>query len=398
MGMLLDQIVQLTTETEEPVLPEQEVVHMEEVVETAVHTVSTQIREKTTTAGFEHLRGFAPPSLSTKGHYTRFWFNYWIMPAAPQKPTVILALTLKPKPSPPPVPMAMPETLKFIQITVQDSGQGVNPKDRANVFNPHYQAENPLIPGLGDTSAGLSLARSLTVANGGRIWVDGEPGMGSTFSILFPLIAGAESKSNGINKGPAAMKEESKAGNWPTKLLLTLGVIVTVMIALLSAQLDTLYTRLPIQPSAIANLIVGNTSTPFASHPTAHNHRYVTSTNNGRQTAPGKPSATAVAMLPICGDVPSKWVSYIVQPGDTYMSLSAHSGATVTKIVQANCLDPHVLPNGIQIYLPATPPTRIPCGPPSYWARYLVQPGDTMFSIWLAAGERRSTLSCRPTV
>ncbi len=45
----------------------------------------------------------------------------------------------------------------------------------------------PLIVGLGDTGAALSMSRELTEANGGRIWVDSVIDAGSAFSVLFPI-------------------------------------------------------------------------------------------------------------------------------------------------------------------------------------------------------------------
>jgi two-component system sensor histidine kinase ChiS len=45
---------------------------------------------------------------------------------------------------------------------------------------------------LGDTGVGLSIAKTLAEAQGGRIWVDTEMGIGSTFSILLPVLLETE--------------------------------------------------------------------------------------------------------------------------------------------------------------------------------------------------------------
>ena len=54
------------------------------------------------------------------------------------------------------------------------------------MFARHYRAENPLIQGLGDTGAGLSIARALTLAHGGKIWLETEPGISTTFKVVIP--------------------------------------------------------------------------------------------------------------------------------------------------------------------------------------------------------------------
>jgi signal transduction histidine kinase len=53
-----------------------------------------------------------------------------------------------------------------------------------------YRADNVLIQGVGDTGVGLSIAKTLTEAQSGRIWVESEMGVGSTFSVLLPMTKG----------------------------------------------------------------------------------------------------------------------------------------------------------------------------------------------------------------
>jgi signal transduction histidine kinase len=78
-------------------------------------------------------------------------------------------------------------TERFVHLAVTDSGGGIRPEDRAHVFDPQYRADHPLIAGLGDTGAGLSVAHTLVAAHGGRLWVESEMGAGSTFSVLLPM-------------------------------------------------------------------------------------------------------------------------------------------------------------------------------------------------------------------
>jgi signal transduction histidine kinase len=77
--------------------------------------------------------------------------------------------------------------LEFIMIQVTDSGVGIPPEDLSRVFTRLFRADNVLIQGVGDTGIGLSIAKTLTEAHHGRIWVESDPGVGSTFSVLLPI-------------------------------------------------------------------------------------------------------------------------------------------------------------------------------------------------------------------
>lgn len=91
--------------------------------------------------------------------------------------------------------------LDFILIQVADSGVGIPAEDLPRVFTRLYRAENVLIQGVGDTGVGLSIAKTLTEAHHGRIWVESEPGIGSTFSVLLPIsgVSLVDNKSKGKN-------------------------------------------------------------------------------------------------------------------------------------------------------------------------------------------------------
>ncbi len=75
----------------------------------------------------------------------------------------------------------------YLLFQITDSGGGISPTDLSKVFSRRYRAEHPLLLGVGDTGVGLSIAKTLTEAHGGRIWVESEPGKSATFSVLLPL-------------------------------------------------------------------------------------------------------------------------------------------------------------------------------------------------------------------
>lgn len=79
---------------------------------------------------------------------------------------------------------------EFVLLQVTDTGGGILPEDIPRVFTRLYHANNVLIQGVGDTGVGLSIAKTLTEAQNGRIWVESEAGVGSTFSVLLPTSDG----------------------------------------------------------------------------------------------------------------------------------------------------------------------------------------------------------------
>jgi signal transduction histidine kinase len=83
------------------------------------------------------------------------------------------------------------EPPEMVRIAVRDTGLGIPPGERERVFDKFYQVgrvdgERP--PGSG---LGLTIARHLVELHGGRIWVEGGLGEGSTFVVLLPAsVAG----------------------------------------------------------------------------------------------------------------------------------------------------------------------------------------------------------------
>jgi signal transduction histidine kinase len=66
---------------------------------------------------------------------------------------------------------------------VADTGPGIPPEQVPHVFGAFWQARNADRRGLG---LGLVIARGIVEAHGGRIWVESEPGRGTTFVFTLP--------------------------------------------------------------------------------------------------------------------------------------------------------------------------------------------------------------------
>ena len=99
------------------------------------------------------------------------------------------------------------------------------------------------------------------------------------------------------------------------------------------------------------------------------------------------PSLTPTVAPPTSCPPPAGWSPIVVQPGDTIESIAQAHNTTPKAIKQANCLVGNNLVAGTIIYVPgAPPPTNVPCGPPPGWVYYIVQAGDTLYSIGRAYG------------
>jgi len=72
-----------------------------------------------------------------------------------------------------------------VRISVSDTGVGIAPEFQQEIFEDFTKASHDKnSQGMG---LGLSIARRLVQAHGGRIWMESQPGSGTKFSFLIPL-------------------------------------------------------------------------------------------------------------------------------------------------------------------------------------------------------------------
>lgn len=78
----------------------------------------------------------------------------------------------------------------FVRVDVSDSGIGLSPEERAQLFTKYFRAHDRSPEAGGGTGLGLVITRSLIELHGGRITVSSAPGQGSTFSFSLPALEG----------------------------------------------------------------------------------------------------------------------------------------------------------------------------------------------------------------
>ena len=76
-------------------------------------------------------------------------------------------------------------------VSVKDSGIGIAPADQSKVFEKFKQVGDTLTDKPKGTGLGLPICKEIVEYHGGRIWVESEPGQGSTFSFSIPAIGDA---------------------------------------------------------------------------------------------------------------------------------------------------------------------------------------------------------------
>jgi len=68
-----------------------------------------------------------------------------------------------------------------VMVAVADTGPGIAPQERERIFRPFCSGDG------GGTGLGLTIARELALALGGRLELDSEPGRGSRFVLVLPV-------------------------------------------------------------------------------------------------------------------------------------------------------------------------------------------------------------------
>jgi len=86
-------------------------------------------------------------------------------------------------------------TGRYVQLTVSDTGQGIDPQIIERIFDPYFTTK-PMGKGSG---MGLAMVHGIVTNNDGTITVENEPGSGAVFRIRFPVNSLEDIKTPSAN-------------------------------------------------------------------------------------------------------------------------------------------------------------------------------------------------------
>ena len=76
-----------------------------------------------------------------------------------------------------------------IDISVRDRGAGISADERRAIFRTFTRGRAARTLNVKGTGIGLTMVDQIVKAHGGRLELDSEPGLGSTFTIRLPVAS-----------------------------------------------------------------------------------------------------------------------------------------------------------------------------------------------------------------
>jgi len=82
------------------------------------------------------------------------------------------------------------QACSWIEVSVSDTGLGIDPEDLPHIFERFYRAEKSRSRATGGAGIGLAVVREVARAHGGEVTAESVPGRGSTFRLRLPAAGG----------------------------------------------------------------------------------------------------------------------------------------------------------------------------------------------------------------
>lgn len=94
-----------------------------------------------------------------------------------------------------------------VRVTVRDTGQGILPEEQEHIFEHYFRAQASRQYRIEGQGLGLAIVKAVVEKHGGRIWVESQPGEGTSFIFVLPR---RPRKTEDVTRDAAEQDAESK--------------------------------------------------------------------------------------------------------------------------------------------------------------------------------------------